>query len=313
MIVVGVVNNMQDSALRSTERQFRELLAAAAGDRAVRVRFFSIPELPRERVGRAYVDTHYADVSAIATAGLDGLIVTGTDPQGHVLVEEPYYKPLTQLVDWAEGHTTSTVWSCLAAHAAVQHLDGISRERFAQKLAGVFSVGTVVEHPILAGMPARWMMPHSRHNTVQARALDAAGYQIVSASHDAGPDMFVRQGKSLFLFVQGHPEYDPGALLREYRRDVGRYLSGERQNYPDMPSNYFDEAAVAAANEFRKLAVKKRDPALLERFPFTGSGDAMAHTWSDAAVQLYSNWLSLLEDRRAERAGQRQSSGAAAP
>ncbi|MGH7653338.1 MAG: homoserine O-acetyltransferase/O-succinyltransferase family protein, partial [Gemmatimonadaceae bacterium] len=105
MIVVGVVNNMQDSALRTTERQFRELLAASAGDRAIRVKFFSIPELPREKKGRAYVDTHYEDIANIANAGLDGLIVTGTDPQGNVLVEEPYYKQLTQLVDWAEDHT----------------------------------------------------------------------------------------------------------------------------------------------------------------------------------------------------------------
>jgi homoserine O-succinyltransferase len=312
MIVVGVVNNMQDAALRTTERQFRELLAAAAGERAVRVRFFSIPELPRERAGRAYVETHYADVSAIATAGLDGLIVTGTDPQGHVLVEEPYYKPLTQLVDWADEHLASTVWSCLAAHATVQHLDGISRERFPQKLAGVYGVSPVADHPILAGMPAQWRMPHSRHNTVTADALNAAGYQLLSKSDDAGPDMFVRQAKSLFLFVQGHPEYDPGALLREYRRDVGRYLSGVREAYPPMPSNYFDEAAVAAANEFRKLALRTRDPALLDRFPFNGSGDGMAHPWSDSAVRLYSNWLSYLEDRRAQRAVQRQSTGAAA-
>lgn len=311
MIIVGVVNNMQDSALRTTERQFRDLIKAAAGGRAVRVKFFSIPELPRGRKGRAYVDTHYSDVSAIAGAGLDGLIVTGTDPQGHVLVEEPYYKPLTQLVDWAEEHTASTVWSCLAAHAAVQHLDGISRQRFQQKLAGVFGVGPVAQHPILKGMPARWTMPHSRHNTVPAEALDAAGYQLLSTADDAGPDMFVRQVKSLFLFVQGHPEYDAGALLREYRRDVGRFLAGERERYPDMPSNYFDDAAVAAATEFRELAIRTRDPALLDQFPFAGSGEGMAHPWSRSAVQLYSNWLSFLEDRRAERAGRRQSSGAA--
>ena len=312
MIVVGVVNNMQDSALRTTERQFRELLAAAAGDRAIRVKFFSIAELPRERKGRAYVDTHYEDVANIAKAGLDGLIVTGTDPKGSVLVEEPYYNPLTELVDWAQEHTVSTVWSCLAAHAAVQHLDGVSRERFPQKLAGVFSCELTASHPILAGMPSRWTMPHSRHNTLPGKPLDAAGYQLLSTADGAGPDMFIKQGKSLFLFVQGHPEYDPGALLREYRRDVGRFLSGERDSYPDMPNNYFDEAAVAAATAFRDLAIRTRDPKLLDHFPFSGSGDGMAHPWHDSAVRLYSNWLSFLEDHRAKRAGQRQSSSAAA-
>jgi homoserine O-succinyltransferase len=227
-------------------------------------------------------------------------------------VEEPYYKPLTQLVDWAEEHTVSTVWSCLAAHAAVQHLDGVSRERFPQKLAGVFDVAPAASHPILAGMPSQWTMPHSRHNTLPAKPLAAAGYQLLSTAQDAGPDMFVKQGKSLFLFVQGHPEYDPGALLREYRRDVGRFLAGERDSYPDMPNNYFDEGAVAAATAFRDLAIRTRDPKLFDHFPFSGSGDGMSHAWHDSAVRLYSNWLSFLEDHRTKRAGQRRPSSAAA-
>jgi homoserine O-succinyltransferase len=311
VIVVGVVNNMQDSALHTTERQFRELLTAAARGRALQLKFFSIPQLPREGAGRAYVDSQYEDVDAIADAGLDGLIVTGTDPRGSVLAEEPYYRPLTKLVDWAEENTVSTVWSCLAAHAAVQHLDGIGRQRFPQKLAGVFDCAVVTEHPVLAGMPARWGMPHSRHNTLPEDALGPSGYQTLSTSPEAGADIFVKQRKSLFLFVQGHPEYDPGALFREYRRDIGRFLSGERENYPDMPGNYFDDATVAALTAFRAEAVQHRDIGILSHFPIAGSGEGMTHAWRAAAEQLYANWLSYLEDHRAERVSRRESSGAA--
>jgi len=56
--------------------------------------------------------------------------------------------------------------------------------------------------------------------------------------------MFVKERKSLFLFFQGHPEYDADSLPREYRRDVGRFLRSERESYPGMPKGYFDEATT---------------------------------------------------------------------
>ena len=51
----------------------------------------------------------------------------------------------------------------------------------------------------------------------------------------------MKQRESLFVFFQGHPEYDAVTLLLEYRRDVGRYLRRERDTYPPMPQGYFDE------------------------------------------------------------------------
>ena len=58
---------------------------------------------------------------------LDGLIVTGTEPKSKNLDDEPYWAALPQVIDWAREHTHSTIWSCLAAHAAVLHTDGIER------------------------------------------------------------------------------------------------------------------------------------------------------------------------------------------
>ena len=43
---------------------------------------------------------------------------------------------------------------------------------------------------------------------------------MLSRSPVAGADLFIKQRKSLFVFLQGHPEYDPGSLLREYQRDA---------------------------------------------------------------------------------------------
>ena len=46
-------------------------------------------------------------------------------------------------------------------------------------------------------------------------------------------DLFVKKKeKSLFVHFQGHPEYGAQTLLKEYRRDIKRFLRGERETYP---------------------------------------------------------------------------------
>ena len=265
-IVIGLVNNMPDAALQTTERQFRELLFASSHN-SVRLRFFSLPELPRAEAGRSHISQHYEDISELWTSHLDGLIVTGTEPRAAALADEPYWPTLTKLVDWADDHAISTVWSCLAAHAAVLHIDGISRRAFREKLSGVFDCTKATDHTIVEGAPSRWRVPHSRYNELPEDALASSGYRILSRLSGTGADMFVKQRKTLFLFVQGHLEYDPGALLREYRRDVRRFLAGERDTYPEMPCGYFDEDAAAAFAAFRRQALGNRGIDLLLSFP----------------------------------------------
>ena len=98
-IEIGLVNNMPEAALEATEQQFLELLGAAAGDSWVHLRFFSLPGVPRSERGRNYLSRSYGDVEDIGKTELDGLIVTGTEPKAPNLVEEPYWRAFTQLVD----------------------------------------------------------------------------------------------------------------------------------------------------------------------------------------------------------------------
>ncbi|MGA7761824.1 MAG: homoserine O-succinyltransferase, partial [Candidatus Binataceae bacterium] len=197
-IVIGLVNNMPDAALQTTERQFRELLFAASNN-SVCLRFFSLPELPRTEAGRSHISQYYEDISELWTSHLDGLIVTGTEPRAPALTDEPYWPTLTKLVDWVDEHTISTVWSCLAAHAAVLHIDGISRRAFRGKLSGVFDCTKATDHTIVDGAPSRWRVPHSRYNEVPEDALASNGYRILSRLPGTGADMFVKQRKTLFL------------------------------------------------------------------------------------------------------------------
>ena len=55
---------------------------------------------------------------------------------------------LTDVLDWAERNTVSTVLSCLAAHAGVLHSDGIQRHLLSDKQFGVFESTTVSDHEL---------------------------------------------------------------------------------------------------------------------------------------------------------------------
>ncbi|MBV8334397.1 MAG: homoserine O-succinyltransferase [Alphaproteobacteria bacterium] len=296
-IVIGLVNNMPDAALRKAEHQFCSLLSAAAGSIPIRLRLFYLPECQSQNRGRWLGDHGYEDIHQLWTAHIDGLIVTGTEPRAAALVGEPYWPSLTEVVDWAENHTASTIWSCLAAHAAVLYLDGIDRCPLGEKLSGVFDCTKVESHILMAGAPSRWRVPHSRYNALPERALASQGYRLLSKSADAGVDTFIKERTSLFMFFQGHPEYDPGALLREYRRDIRRFLVGERNTYPEMPQNYFDKETATALDEFRERALQRRCADLLASFPAVPE-QQLDYAWHDFAVVIYKNWLLQLIDRR---------------
>jgi homoserine O-succinyltransferase/O-acetyltransferase len=302
-LTIGLVNNMPDAACDATERQFVELIRAASPDVTVRFRLFSIADVPRADRVRQRLATRYRDIAELWAAPLDGLIVTGTEPRAARLQDEPYWPAMTKLVDWARKNTMSTVWSCLAAHAAVLHADGIERREFKDKLVGVFDCDKAADHPILAGVAPGQRVPHSRGNDLAEPALTSRGYRVLSRSAQAGVDAFAREerGSSLYLFFQGHPEYETDSLLREYRRDVGRFLRGQRQDYPAVPQGYLGEQAAVLADRFRARAVGDRRADLIAEFPMEALEAGVENTWRPAALRTYQNWIDYLKDRRGAR------------
>ena len=230
-LVIGLVNNMPDGAIKATERQFVTLLDAAAGARTVSLRPMILPDVPRHPAARAELLAHYEDVTTLAPGDVDALIVTGAEPRTERLEDEPYWHSFTRLVDWAKDNTVSSVFSCLAAHAAALHLDGIARRPLQGKLHGLFDCERRNDHPLTASMPGQYAAPHSRLNELALEELAAKGYQVLTGSARAGADLFVRDGESLFVFFQGHPEYDARSLLAEYHRDIVRFIKGERASY----------------------------------------------------------------------------------
>jgi homoserine O-succinyltransferase/O-acetyltransferase len=300
-VTVGLVNNMPDPAVAATERQFIELIRDATPDVVVLLKLFAIPEMPRSETSRRELAERYRDIAELWDTPLDGLIVTGTEPRARNLTDEPYWETMAKLVDWARENTASTIWLCLAAHAAVFHADGIERRPLKEKLFGVFDCQLAADHPMTHDVAEPFTVPHSRYNDLRERPLKTAGYRILGRSDTAGVDIFARQDGSFFLFMQGHPEYDADTLLREYRRDAARFLNGERENYPGMPLNYFNEETAAIAGAFRTRALTHRRNGLIAEFPKAALEAGLTNPWRPSAVGIYAKWAAYLRARKAER------------
>jgi homoserine O-succinyltransferase len=294
---IALVNNMPDSALRATELQFARLLKEASGNFDVRLHLFAMAQVPRGEVALSRMEGFYADADDLPDSGMDALILTGAEPHDEGLEKEPYWEALTHLMDWAVGGTVSTLFSGPAAHAAVLHFDGIARRPLARKLSGVFDSLRAVDDPLLAGIPARAATPHSRRNGLLEGDLAARGYRVLTRLTDGSPDLFVRDGRSRFVFLQGHPEYGADALGREYLRDMGRFLEGKGPR-PGIPENYFDRVTENALQSLdaRRASFADYNEVVMAAVPL--------QSWRSYTLRLFANWIAgIALDKPRRRAG----------
>lgn len=292
-----LVNNMPDAAFEATEHQFGGLVHEAAGESAI-VRLTSLPNPRRGPSVRARLAERYEDLASVRARPPDAVIVTGSEPRCSDLRDEATWGHLVALLAWAEEATTSVLLSCLAAHGAVLATDGIERRRLPAKLSGVYRQSVRPDHRLTTGV-GPLAIPHSRLHEVDPAELEARGYRILVASAEAGWTLAARDGCCLRVLVQGHPEYDPTTLLREYRRDVRRYLAGEATGYPAMPAGYLDGEAVALLEAFAaEAAAEAGDPGLADRFPYAACAARVLPRWHDPAVRLFSNWLGEVRSRK---------------
>ncbi|MGH7067094.1 MAG: homoserine O-succinyltransferase MetA [Acetobacteraceae bacterium] len=296
-IELGFVNNMPDAALEATERQFLNLIEAGAGRLDVRVHFFALADVPRGEQAERHLSLCYDDLNALVQSRLDAVIITGNEPKAVRLSDEPYWGSLTRLFDWAESSTLSALFSCLGAHAAALHFDDIERTRLTRKCSGVFDHANSDHHPLTIGLGNRWPVAHSRWNGIPEDVLRAAGYTVLSRSEKAGVNLFVRQGRSLLVLLQGHPEYDADSLFREYRRDVRRCLAGEQSYWPAIPEGCFEAATASLLQDFRATALARRDPATMAGFPERAGIDrARLARARCGAARLFGNWLRTIAE-----------------
>ncbi len=201
----------------------------------------------------------YTTFDQIKDRNFDGMIITGA-PVEHMPFEEvEYWDELCEIMDWSLTHVHSTFHICWGAQAGLYHHFGIQKRQLDKKLFGIFPHSADYKRSILfRGFDDVFMVPHSRHTTVDRADLEkVSSLKILASSEEAGVfALSTRNGRQ--IFITGHPEYDAGTLNKEYVRDLtaGKPI--------EIPKNYFPN----------------NDPSL-----------PPPATWRSSANLLYSNWL----------------------
>lgn len=292
-LTCALVNNMPDGAFDATERQYVGLLEEGSGLNQLEVRRYTMSGVPRGAQTSARIAEEYLPLTSLYLDPPDFLIVTGSNPIEAHIEDELYWDDLFELLSWSRSHVKSTLLSCLAAHAALTVYDDITRIRLPTKCTGVFSQNVDVTHPLTAGLKSEIELPHSRWNSVPLKALEHAGYDVVIQSESTGWGVATRQVEDhQLVLVQGHPEYDPSSLLREYRRDAGRYVRHERDDLPFLPYHCASpEDWESLERTHNEVIDGVRDPLLIDQYPFDEVASRAPWPWRSAAVRLYSNWV----------------------
>jgi homoserine O-succinyltransferase len=293
---IGFLNMMPDAALQATERQFIRLVGGSNPIAQFFVYPFSLPGLSRDQETLSYIDQYYSTFDELQRDGLDALIITGANVTSPDLSTEPFWDPLVEVVRWARDHVTSILCSCLATHAVLKHLHGIERKKMPKKRWGVFS-HRVCEprHPLLREINTRFDVPHSRYNDISREQLETAGLRVLVEGEEGGAHIASSSDGFRIIYFQGHPEYDVNSLLKEYKREVKRFLVGELDEPPPFPDHYFPPAAEELARQYVERATAARD--IGEPLPKMPEKEIEAHldnTWGDTAKAIVNNWLGLV-------------------
>ena len=203
--------------------------------------------------------TFYQTFDDVKHLTFDGMIITGAPVENMPFEQVEYWKEICDIMEWTKTHVHSTFHICWGAQAGLYYHYGIRKQPLDKKLFGIFEHTADYKRSILLrGFDDKFMVPHSRHTTVDRADIEAVPeLKILSSSEEAGVYIVSSEGGKQF-FITGHSEYDAETLKNEYVRDV-------KEGKPiEIPKNYFPDD----------------DP---EREPLV--------TWRSHANLLYSNWL----------------------
>ena len=293
---IGFLNMMPDSALGVTERQFMRLVGSSNQIAQLFFHPFTIPGLKRGKKAQEYIDKYYLPFEQLKQEGLDALIISGANVANPILEQEPFWEGLYEVIDWAAENVTSVLCSCLATHAIVKAIHDVERERLPTKRWGVYPHRiSLIDHPLLRDINTRFDVPHSRYNDVSREQLEAVGLTILADGEESGVHLAVSPDQFRVVYFQGHPEYDRISLLKEYKREVDRFASGDREDYPPHLVNYFSprvaEIVDAYETTVRECQQSNTTP---PPFPEAEIEPLLDNTWLDTGKSIVNNWLGMV-------------------
>lgn len=293
---IGLLNMMPDAALEATERQFLRLISNSNLIVQLHIHLLSLDSIARGPEAKQHIKKYYQPFEKIKEKGLDGLVITGTNITEPDIADMPFWDELCGVFDWASEYVTSTLSSCLATHALVQHLYGLKRQPLDQKCWGIYSHDKKYrQHPLMRAVNTRFFVPHSRFNKVSAAQLEQAGLPILVESDEAGVHMAVSPDGFRFVLCQGHLEYDTVSLLKEYKREIARYIKKQREDYPPYPENYFCPQSIAILEDYKaKVLFARNGDGAMPLFPEQEIDNLLYNIWRDSSKSIVSNWLGLI-------------------
>ena len=299
---IGIVNMMPDKALKPTERDFLRWLAFSGGALQLNVTMISVDGLEREGEFKEHVARYYSPFEEVRGRKFDALILTGANLLTDRLEDASFWGPLVEVIGWAQDSVVSVLCSCLATQVVMQAVYG--KERTAnlgpdgspQKLWGVFPHEVVDrDHFLSRHTNTDFNVVHSRNFGVAEDDFLAAGCRVLVKSKEAGVHLAVSKDGLKFVFLQGHPEYTRRALLLEYKRELGRFFRGERENYPPIPANYVKDGGLVGLESYRQSLLRaKRTRGELPEFPVEEVLKHVGMSWKDSGHSLGHCWIASI-------------------
>lgn len=296
---IGMLNMMPDAALQATERQFLRLVNAYGSAANLYVYPFALRAEYRSEIATAHIDTHYSSFAEIRDQDLHALIITGANPIRDDITQEAFWSQLIEVTEWGRMNVQSILCSCLATHAVLQNYWGLERVELPQRQWGVYEHELLEDgQPLLSGLSTPVIAPHSHRFAVSRLAMERVNVNVLIASPEAGVHMAISDPQSRFVFFQGHPEYDAISLLKEYKREIQRFLTGNRSSYPPFPEHYLNTSAKARLEAYqRQLTESDFEQQTLPPFPEAELTDGLVNTWSEVGRVIYRNWLEQVRMR----------------
>lgn len=240
-----------------TENQLLRMLSNSPLQ--INVDLLRIDDRPSKNTPQSHLESFYHDFEQIKDQFYDGLIITGAPLGLTDFCDVVYWDKIEQVIDWAKGHVTSTLFLCWAAQAGLKILYDVDKRTRLEKLSGVFEHNNLGQYdPLVRGFDDVFLAPHSRYADFPVDLLrEKTDLKILAASEQAGVYLAASpDGRQ--VFVTGHPEYDSDTLHNEYQRDLSVGLA------PQMPENYY---------------------------PDNNANSAPRATWRSHGHLLFANWL----------------------
>ena len=239
-----------------TETQFARLLGNTPLQ--IEMELMGVSREPKH-TAKEHMLAFYKHFDEVREQYFDGMVITGAPVEQMAFEEVDYWEELCRIMAWSRSHVYSTLHICWGAQAALYYHYGIPKLPLPEKLFGVFPHRVTHKGSILfRGFDDVFMIPHSRHTTVDRAAIAADKRLKILAESDEAGVFAVSTDGGRQIFLTGHAEYDTDTLEKEYLRD-------KAANLPiSVPVNYYP-----------------------------GDDDSLRPvcSWRSGANLLFSNWL----------------------